>query len=349
MSESDNSTIAAGIDRGECDSCGTPLERGDLRCAICGKAAPVLNVSVSNAETIKILRCTGCGAAVAYDPEKQAPSCSFCDSVFEVETIEDPMEQTEGYLPFTVAPDEARAQLQKWLSSLGWFRPSDLSSSARVQELKPLWWVAWVFDADARISWAADSNQGSRRSAWAPHAGTTEVVFDDILASASRGLNAREVGALSSGYDLGSAKDNPENAEDATIERFDVQRSQARKQVTDALEQMARLHVKGSHTRDQIQEPACLSGVAEPGHSTLVLSSLCDGLSLSGAALPSGHQRAGQNVTFWQRTLLHGKNCWRGWGGAGNSDSCPVDGCHDTMKHVRVNQAARWVRHVTAV
>ena len=137
MSESDNSTIAAGIDRGECDSCGTPLERGDLRCAICGKAAPVLNVSVSNAETIKILRCTGCGAAVAYDPEKQAPSCSFCDSVFEVETIEDPMEQTEGYLPFTVAPDEARAQLQKWLSSLGWFRPSDLSSSARVQELKP--------------------------------------------------------------------------------------------------------------------------------------------------------------------------------------------------------------------
>ena len=246
MSESDNSTIAAGIDRGECDSCGTPLERGDLRCAICGKAAPVLNVSVSNAETIKILRCTGCGAAVAYDPEKQAPSCSFCDSVFEVETIEDPMEQTEGYLPFTVAPDEARAQLQKWLSSLGWFRPSDLSSSARVQELKPLWWVAWVFDADARISWAADSNQGSRRSAWAPHAGTTEVVFDDILASASRGLNAREVGALSSGYDLGSAKDNPENAEDATIERFDVQRSQARKQVTDALEQMAQLHVKGS-------------------------------------------------------------------------------------------------------
>ena len=62
MSESDNSTIAAGIDRGECDSCGTPLERGDLRCAICGKAAPVLNASVSNAEMIKILRCTGCGA-----------------------------------------------------------------------------------------------------------------------------------------------------------------------------------------------------------------------------------------------------------------------------------------------
>lgn len=246
MSDSNSNTDAAERDQADCLACGTPLERGDLRCAICGKSAPARSKKLATTEVVKILRCTGCGAAVAYDPKKQAPSCSFCDSVVEIETLEDPMEQTGGYLPFTVTPDQAKAQLQKWLSSLGWFRPSDLSTTARVQELKPLWWVAWVFDADAMVSWAADSNHGGRRSAWAPHAGTTEIAFDDILASASRGLSSAEVDVLTSGYDLKTARPNPEGADNATVERFDVQRSQARKQVAQALDQMARQRVQQS-------------------------------------------------------------------------------------------------------
>lgn len=245
---SDSASNATDADRGQtdCSACGTPLEKGDLRCAICGKSAPARLNNLATTEVVKILRCTGCGAAVAYDPKKQAPSCSFCDSVVEIETLEDPMEQTGGYLIFTVTPEEAKAQLQQWLSSLGWFRPSDLSSTARVQELKPLWWVAWVFDADALVSWAADSNHGGRRSAWAPHAGTAEIVFDDVLASASKGLSAKEVGVLASGYDLTTARPNPEGAENATIEQFDVQRSQARKQVSQALNEMARKRVQQS-------------------------------------------------------------------------------------------------------
>ena len=246
MSDATSNTAEAEADPTDCSACGTPLESGDLRCAICGKSAPVRRYDLGTTQVVKILRCTGCGAAVAYDPKKQAPSCSFCDSVVEIETLEDPMEQTGGYLTFTVTPEDAKAQLQRWLSSLGWFRPSDLSSTARVQELKPLWWVAWVFDADARVSWAADSNQGGRRSAWAPHAGTTEFVFDDILASASRGLSAAEVGVLASGYDLMTARPDPEGAENATIEQFDVQRSQARKQVSKALNEMAHNRVQQS-------------------------------------------------------------------------------------------------------
>ena len=226
-----------------CAACGTPLEKGDLRCAICGKSAPP-QIAAAVATVIKILRCTGCGAAVAYDPSKRAPSCSFCDSVVEVETLEDPMEQTEGYLPFKVTPDEAKAQLQTWLASLGWFRPSDLSTSARLQELRPLWWVAWVFDADSLVSWAADSNHGSGRSAWAPHSGTAEFVFDDILASASRGLSDAEVNGVTSGYDLATVQSEPQGADNATVEQFDLQRSQARKQVATALKQLAASRVQ---------------------------------------------------------------------------------------------------------
>ncbi|MEM9365093.1 MAG: hypothetical protein AAGD07_03785 [Planctomycetota bacterium] len=228
-----------------CEACGTPLEKGDLRCSICGKAAP-LQSGHQKKTVVEILRCTGCGAAVAYDPKRQAPACSFCGSVYKVETIEDPMEQTSGYLPFTVTPEQAKQELRRWLGSLGWFRPSDLRSAARLQELQPLWWVAWVFDASARISWTADSNHGARRSAWAPHAGQTTVSFNNILASASRGLASKEVDAISNGFDLTSAQPDPQGATNATLEQFDVQRSQARQQVTQVLQHMAGQHVQHS-------------------------------------------------------------------------------------------------------
>ena len=226
-----------------CSRCRTPLEDGDIRCSICGQAAPQHSHDRQKTE-IQILRCTGCGAAIAYDPKRQAPSCSFCDSVVKLETIKDPMEQTSGYLPFTVTPDQAHAALKHWLGSLGWFRPSDLRSSSTLQELRPLWWVAWVFDADSLISWAADSNADRRRSSWSPHAGQTHVNFRNILASASRGLSLSEVQAISHGLDLRSVRPDPEGAEHGTLEQFDVQRSQARRQVVDALRNMATQHVQ---------------------------------------------------------------------------------------------------------
>ena len=226
-----------------CSRCRTPLEQGDIRCSICGQTAPRPARARQKTE-IKILRCTGCGAALAYDPERQAPSCSFCDSVVQLETIEDPMEQSSGYVPFTITPDQAHAALKSWLGSLGWFRPSDLGSSSTLQELRPLWWVAWVFDADSLISWAADSNAEARRSSWAPHSGQTHVNFRNILASASRGLSIAEVQAISHGLDLRTVQPDPEGADNGTLEQFDVQRSQARRQVVDALHQMAIQHVQ---------------------------------------------------------------------------------------------------------
>lgn len=232
-------------DSTRCDACGTPLEKGDLRCSICGKSAPKQD-SPTKKTVIEILRCTGCGAAVAYDPKRQAPSCSFCGSVYKIEKIEDPMEQTSGYLPFTVTPEQAKKALSQWLGSLGWFRPADLTSSSRLQELQPLWWVAWVFDANSRISWSADSDHGSRRSSWAPHAGQTTVNFENILASASRGLTAKEVDEIANGFDLNSAQSEPQGASDATLEQFDVQRSQARRQVARVLNFMASQHVQHS-------------------------------------------------------------------------------------------------------
>ena len=226
-----------------CNRCESPIEAGDLRCSICGQSTPRNDEPVKKVE-IQILRCTGCGAALAYDPKHQAPSCTFCDGVMQIETIEDPMEQTEGYLPFTVDHQEAHRALKAWLATLGWFRPSDLTSEAKLEELRPIFWVAWVFDAEAWVSWAADSNAGSRRSAWAPHAGQTGLRFDDILVSASRGLNEKEVSAITPGMDLRTVQADPLGAPEATIERFDLQRSQARMQVSSAIEGIAADRIK---------------------------------------------------------------------------------------------------------
>ena len=229
-----------------CERCESPLETGDLRCSICGQVAPADRPHAKKL-TVQVLRCKGCGAATAYDIKHQAPSCTFCDSVVEVETLEDPQEQSGGYLPFTIGQDEARKAMRHWLSSLGWFRPSDLTTAARLEQLKPLWWVGWVFDAESHVSWAADSNAGSRRSSWAPHSGQVGMTFDDILVSASRGLSDAEVSAISPGCNLASIREQPEGAQNATIEQFELQRSQARQQIIEAIQAIAAQRVESQH------------------------------------------------------------------------------------------------------
>lgn len=233
----------------DCERCESPLERGDLRCAICGEAAPAGEAAPeTEVVNIEVLRCKGCGAAVEYDPDAQAPQCAFCDSVMKVEKIEDPMEQTGLTLRFTVDEPEARAALRKWFGSLGWFRPSDLRTEARVESLKPLFWVAWVFDATALISWTADSNSGARRSSWAPHSGQVDMVFDDLVVSASRGLSDQETVELASSYDLGISDEGPPSVsrdQGFVIEHFDVQRSQARRRILQGIHTTAVQRVKG--------------------------------------------------------------------------------------------------------
>jgi len=257
---------------GTCSRCESPLEAGDLRCAICGQAAPDTRELAGNQgatqQPVSILRCRGCGAALAYDPEHQAPHCSFCGEVVEVEQILDPMEQTEATLPFQVDAQEAKQALRRWLGTLGWFRPADLTTSARLEKLQPLWWVGWAFDAEALVSWTADSDFGARRSRWAPHAGRNPIRFENILVSASRGLTPAEAEIVSRGLRLETAvpvravsdqsdstpPHSPPTPDDSplraprgvTREQFDLPRSQARRYIVETIENLA-------HKRVQLQ------------------------------------------------------------------------------------------------
>lgn len=223
-----------------CERCESTIEADDLRCPVCNLVCPLARSEDRPETTIDILRCSGCGAAMRYNVRRRAASCAFCGSVLEVERPDDPLEEAHVLLPFTVDRARARTAFRHWLASLGWFRPRDLVSGATLENLNPLHWVGWVFDAHLTVSWAADTDRGANRSDWAPHAGQVELVFDDVVAPATRGLTRAETARLVSSYKLASAGEENNAVDDATVERFDMPRSAARHHLTEVIETLVR-------------------------------------------------------------------------------------------------------------
>lgn len=216
-----------------CARCGTALEDGDLRCPVCALPTPAAGADVRREQ---VLRCSECNASLAYSAERQNPACGFCGAVMQVEMPVDPVERPQWLVPFGVSKDQARASLRQWLSTRGFFTPSDLASAATVDSLHQQWWASWLCDAEALVSWAADSDAGSGRSDWAPHAGQTPMQWTNLVIPASRGLSGDETRALGGHYDVAHLEPATTSPE---VEQFDVQRSKARLAIAAALEQDA--------------------------------------------------------------------------------------------------------------
>ena len=234
-----------------CTRCEAATEEGDLRCPICALPVPAVRNPQAIANRAQILRCTDCGAAVAYSTEVQAPRCAFCGATMKVEVPIDPIEVAQLRIPFRVNRDEATSALRGWLGKRGWFAPKTLKDEAVLESIAPLCWAGWIVNATASVAWAADSDADSHRSAWAPHAGQVSMSFDNIVVPASRGLDHTECRLLIPYYDLrevvqvdrpvaGTERDEVES----TIESFDAQRSAARKQVQEAIELTAKVRVE---------------------------------------------------------------------------------------------------------
>lgn len=241
-----------------CTRCQTALEDGDLRCAICALPVPAADAAArpgDGALRAQILRCRECGAAVAFSPEARAPRCGFCGATMAIEQPVDPVEAARLRAPFTVDRADAEAALRGWLGSRGWFAPRALAGDAVLESLTPLSWAAWLVNAEARVAWTADSNAGAQRSAWAPHAGEASLSFRDIVVPASRGLREVEARLLIPYYDLSRlvridrGVDGEPDAiagelPEAMIERFDAQRSAARRHVQDRIDALARVRIE---------------------------------------------------------------------------------------------------------
>jgi hypothetical protein len=227
-----------------CRRCHSALEAEDLRCTVCALPTPERERGAAELVKARITRCGTCGAAVSYSVEAQAPRCVYCTSVMHTEIQADPVDQADRFVPFSVSPPAAQQALRAFLGKGGFFRPSDLASTSAIDSLKPMWWPAWVFDAQAEVTWTADTPQGARRSDWAPHAGESHLELRDILVSASRGLTSKETSWLATAYRIAQAAPRPQGPGDAQIELFDVTRSGARTQVLSAVREEARAHIE---------------------------------------------------------------------------------------------------------
>jgi hypothetical protein len=231
----------------ECTRCHGQLEHGDLRCAVCALPVAVVE-TVERTKYAQVLRCMECNAAVAFSAEAQAPRCAFCGATMAIEQLVDPLEVAEARIPFSVDRAIAAASLRGWLGKRGFFAPKTLRDEAVLESLTPLCWAGWVCSAQATVAWAADSDEGSKRSAWAPHAGQVPMRFEAIVVPASRGLSLDECKLLVPYYDLRRAVPVGSEAipgeEPAMIESFDAQRSAARRHVQRSIEATAKTRVE---------------------------------------------------------------------------------------------------------
>jgi hypothetical protein len=236
-------TVAVAAAAG-CSRCASPLEDGDLRCAVCALPVAATRAHVERPR-VQILRCTWCGAAVGFDASHQAPACGFCGSVMTIEQPVDPIEVATLRVPFTVDREVATAALRGWLGRRGFFAPPALRDEAVLDSVTQLCWAAWIVNAEATVAWTADSDHGAERSAWAPHAGQTTQRFANLVVPASRGLTAEECALLAPYYDVAHVVPVDAAGDDVTmIESFDAQRSGARAQVLRAIHSLAAARVQ---------------------------------------------------------------------------------------------------------
>lgn len=240
-----------------CIRCRGALEEGDLRCAVCALPVPAPAPAGERQTRAQVLRCTDCNAAIAFSPAHAAPRCAFCGATMAIEQLVDPLEVASERLPFVVDRDAATASLRGWLRRRGWFAPRALHDEAVLESFTPISWAAWVVNAQATVAWTADSDEGAKRSAWAPHAGQLPMRFDSLIIPASRGLSLEECRLLVPYYDLRRTEPVPPEGDEGrgeVIESFDAQRSAARKHVQRAIEASARNrvepHVPGRRRRN---------------------------------------------------------------------------------------------------
>jgi hypothetical protein len=224
---------AAQADQFRCDNCGgvllyDPKSRG-LLCKHCKAAAapsrlapmpgyqvreipleqglsrPPLGLGVQ----LEGIECKECGATVNMQPGERSTTCVYCASPTVVTVNRcDSTITPESLIPFLVPPDTASENFKKWLSGL-WFRPSDLSKLAKLEQIYGVYVPYWTFDATVHSSWTAErghhyyetetyteevngetvtKTRQVQHTRWESAWGQRTDSFDDVLVCASKGV-----------------------------------------------------------------------------------------------------------------------------------------------------------------
>jgi len=162
--------------------------------------------------------CTGCGAAVVFEPPQVAGNCSFCGADLVAQPrAADPLVAPDGVLPAKIPQEAAQAQVRQWIQSR-WFAPNALKRMARQEGIAGVYLPFWDYDADTLSQYRgargqhywesetyeeSDGRGGSvmrtrqvQRTAWYPAAGEVSRQFQNVLIAASKSIAEAKLNAL---------------------------------------------------------------------------------------------------------------------------------------------------------
>lgn len=201
-----------------CASCGAGLEwdpeSAQLKCPACKTGLEIHPQGSVNeipfeqaresklTETAMEVKCSSCGAATQFEPGAVAGKCPFCAAAIVAQPkAADPMIAPHGVLPFKLPAESASAAVKAWLGSL-WFAPNDLKAVAQQEGLQGVYIPFWTYDANTNSVYEGERGQyyvdqrGQRQIAWERCQGAVSCGFDDILAPATRAVQAARLDAL---------------------------------------------------------------------------------------------------------------------------------------------------------
>lgn len=153
--------------------------------------------------THKELRCESCGGNVEFYGTLTSTLCPYCAAPVQLENAHKAHGNripVDGVLPFQIDIDNARRNLQQWVSSR-WFAPTRFTKGRAEGRMNGIYLSYYTFDSMTFTAYSGQrgehyyvtvgtgkNQRTERRTRWYPASGKFQRFFDDVLVLANTGL-----------------------------------------------------------------------------------------------------------------------------------------------------------------
>ena len=207
-----------------CDSCGADFEFNigaqSLKCPFCGyekeiefddeagveeqDLEEVLRGPLAHASQASLgdteVRCSSCGANVAFSDNLVSTECPYCGSPLQRSDHHESEDRlaVNGVLPFMVDRDQAKGALGQWVKSR-WFAPNEFKKRGVGGKFSGIYFPHWTYDSMTHTRYSGqrgehywvevgsgDNKRRERRTRWYPASGNFSRFFDDVLVCAAK-------------------------------------------------------------------------------------------------------------------------------------------------------------------
>ena len=203
-------TFSIGAQKMECGHCGfskqlefaegAKVEERDLEAALQNQVQQ-RSSSGQFAGTHEV-KCTSCGATVAFSGTLTSSACSYCDAPIQRENAHAATHRipVDGVCPFAIEKAAASTKLKDWVNSR-WFAPNEFKSRGVEGRFEGVYMPFFTFDAMTFTRYAGERGDAyyvttgsgqqqrkERRVRWTSAHGAFQRFFDDVCIPALRSL-----------------------------------------------------------------------------------------------------------------------------------------------------------------